>query len=43
MMRGVYLNYGNIEIGQNTDKGPGELRRLAVTQTPVRNHRVTLV
>ena len=24
-------------------KSPGDLRRLAVTQTPVRNHRLTLV
>ena len=32
-----------IEIGQNTEKSPGDLRRLAVTQTPVRNHRLTLM
>ena len=28
-------NYGMVEIGQNTEKSPGDLRRLAVTQTPV--------
>ena len=32
-----------IEIGQNTEKSPGDLRRLAVTQTPVRKHRLTMV
>ena len=25
------------EIGQNTEKSPGELRRLAITQTPVKD------
>ena len=30
-------------ISQNTEKSPGDLRRLAVTQTPVRNHQLTLV
>ena len=28
-------NYSNVEIGQNTEKSPGDLRRLAVTQIPV--------
>ena len=28
---------------QNTDKSPGDLRRLAVTQTPVKVHQLTLV
>ena len=32
-----------IKINQNTKKSPGDLRRLAVTQTPVRNHQLTLV
>ena len=27
----------------NTKKSPGDLRRLAVTQTPVKNHRLTLM
>ena len=30
-----YLSVGI--IGQNTKKSPGHLRRLAVTQTPVKN------
>ena len=32
-----------IEIGQNTEKSPGDLRRLAVTQPPVNNHQLTLL
>ena len=36
-------NYSIIEIGQNTEKSLGDLRRLAVTQTPVRIHQLTLV
>ena len=31
------------KIGQNTKKMPGDLRRLAVTQTPVKNHQLMLV
>ena len=31
-------NYYIIENGQNTKKSPGDLRRLAVTQTPVKDH-----
>ena len=31
------------EIGQNTKKSLGDMRRLAVIQTPLRNHRLTLV
>ena len=30
-------------LGQNTEKSPGDLRRLAVTQAPMRNHPPTLV
>ena len=32
-----------IKNGQNTKKSPGDLRGLAVTQTPVKNHRLTLM
>ena len=32
-----------IENGQNTEKIPGDLRRLAVTQTPVKDHQLTLM
>ena len=35
--------YSIVEIGQNTKKSPGDLRRLVVTQTPVKNHQLTLV
>ena len=38
-----YLHYSFLEIGQNTEKSPGDLTRLAVTQTSLRNHRQTLV
>ena len=32
-----------VENGQNTKKSPGNLRRLGVTQTAVKNHRLTLM
>ena len=32
-----------IENGQNTEKGPGDLRRLAVTQIPVKDHQLMLM
>ena len=32
-----------IENGQNTEGGAGHLRRLAVTQTPVKDHQLTLM
>ena len=35
--------YNIIEIGQNTKKSPGDLRRLAITQTPVKDHQLTLM
>ena len=35
--------YSIIKIGQNTEKSPGDLRRLAVTQTPVKKHQWLLV
>ena len=31
-------NNSIVEIGQNTEKSPGDLRRLSVTQTLVINH-----
>ena len=30
-------------IGQNTEKSPGDLRRLAVTETPVKSHQRLLM
>ena len=32
-----------IENGQNTEKTPGDLRRLAVTQPPLKDHHLTLM
>ena len=42
-MSGDDPNDSTVENGQNTKKGPEDLRRLAVTQTPVKNHRLTLM
>ena len=38
---GDHPNDSNVEIGQNTEKSPGDGRRLAVTLTPMRNHQLT--
>ena len=38
---GDHPNYHIIENGQNTEKSPGDLRRLTVTQTPVKDHQLT--
>ena len=35
-------NCSIIEMGQNTEKSPGDLRWLAVTQTQVENHQLTI-
>ena len=40
---GDHPNYNIVETGQNTEKSPGDLWRLAVTKTPVENHQLTLV
>ena len=40
---GDHPNYSFIKIGLNTEKSSGDLRRLAVTKTPGRNYRLTLV
>ena len=37
---GHHPNYSAIENGQNTEKSPGDLRRLTVTQAPVRDHQL---
>ena len=42
-MSGNHKNCSIVEIGQNTKKSLGDLRTLAVTQTPVENHQLTLV
>ena len=40
---GDHTNNSIIENGQNTEKSPGDLRRLAVTQSPVKDHQLTLM
>ena len=40
---GDHPNYSIIENGQNTENNPGDLRRLAVTQTPVEDHQHLLM
>ena len=40
---GDYLNDNVLEDGQNTEKSPEDLRRLAVTQTPMRDHQLPLM
>ena len=39
----AYPDDSIIKIGQNTEKSPGDLRRLVATQTPVKNHQLTMV
>ena len=41
--RGDHPNYYFIENGLNTEKSPGDLRKLGVTQTPVKDHQLTLM
>ena len=38
-----YPNDSTAENGQNPETSPGDLRRLAVTQTPVKNHQLALM
>ena len=40
---GDHPNNSIIENGQNTEKGPGDLRRLAVIQSPVKDHQLSLM
>ena len=40
---GDHPNYYIIENGQNTEKSPGGLRRLAVTQTRLKDYQLTLM
>ena len=40
---GDHPNDSIIEDGLNTEKSPGDLRRPAVTQIPVKNHQQTLM
>ena len=40
---GDHPNDSIIENGRNTEKSPGDLRRLAFTQTPVKDNQQTLM
>ena len=40
---GDHPNYNIIENGQITEKCPGDLRRLAVVQTQVKDHQLMLI
>ena len=40
---GDHPNYCICEISQNNEKSPGDLRRLAVTQTSVKDYQLTLM
>ena len=42
-MSGDHLNDSIVKISQNTEKSPGDLRRLAVAQTPVKDYQLMLV
>ena len=42
-MSGDHPNDSIVENCQNTKKSPGDLRRLTVIQTPVKNHRLLLM
>ena len=41
--RGDNPNNNIIENGRNTEKSPGDLSRLTVSQTPVKDHQLTLM
>ena len=36
-------NYSIAKIGQNTEKSPGYLSKIAVTQTPVKDNQLTMM
>ena len=38
-----YPNDSTAKNGQNPETSPGDLKRLAVPQTPVKNHQLTLM
>ena len=42
-MSGDHPNDNINENGQNTEKSPRDLRRLAVIQTPMKDHQLTLM
>ena len=40
---GYHLNYSIVEINQNIEKNPGDLKTLAVTENPVKINHLTLM
>ena len=40
---GEYQDNSIIKIGQNREKSPGDLRKLAITQIPMNYYQLTLV
>ena len=42
-MSGDPPDYSTTENGQNTNKSPEDLRRLALTQAPVKDHQLKLM
>ena len=42
-MSGKHPNYSLTESGHNTEKSPGDLKRLVITQNPVKNNELTLM
>ena len=40
---GEHPNYSSIENDQNSEKSPGDVRRLAVSQTPGKDHQLALM
>ena len=43
MTSGHHPKYSIVENSQNSDQSPGDLRRFAVTQTPVKYHQLMLM
>ena len=39
---GDHLNYSVVEMDQNTEKSPGDLRKLAVSQTSIESYQLAL-
>ena len=38
-----HLDHSSVKIGLNTDKSPGDPWKLTITQTPIKDHHLTLV
>ena len=38
-----YPDYSITKTGQNTEKSPGDVRKLAVTQPPMKDYQLTLL